>query len=619
MGVASAEDFAGFNWVFGLWENVALTIMTATEPLFVALNETTTELIVVVGFGWLLLVILRLGEGAGRTFFAGILIFLLLAYGMRPATVTLPSGASVRMVEVQAVPLKIVMAIHVMYRQAFDQVLSDQTVAGTIVPAQAAIDNMVGRSADVFAGSDLARLIRDYNASCAPAPAELAGPEHAAKVEALHAIGLLGGGGLGIPDKEVGLIAQARTGLGGAWTYVFGSAEENGGWGAYLLGGGAARTGLEHVLDQRAIQSRREAGTRALESAGPFMGSSYALPTQAHWAARLAGQDDATPSYLPISKMPNQKSTIVGDDQGIMFRPSSCVEAYQIAQMGAEQAYQALRDSGQVIAGGQRVSAEVGAVSTAVAWQRFMARSLERTTGMSAGGTEVAGGILAAAQMFKNFSSWLDLQTLLPGYVIISAWLFWIVLILAPLFLLLAPLRGATILVNWLSLLLLPVIAVMTAQMITVAISQTMAAVAVAQAGAASGWTGVGADYDGLRGLMSAVAAVSLGLSTWITSSMLGVSLGGLAGSLSGAVATASDAGRFAMKAVGVAMLGARLVGIGAAASSRGGGGSSPQNGAGVSPSVPRPPNPVGPSSIPPPRPSSQGAGRSLNPPKPNK
>lgn len=312
MSVASAEDFAGFNWVFGLWENVALTIMTATEPLFVALNETSTELIVVVGFGWLLLVILRLGEGAGRTFFAGILIFLLLAYGMRPATVTLPSGASVRMVEVQAVPLKIVMAIHVMYRQAFDQVLSDQTVAGTIVPAQAAIDNMVGRSADVFAGSDLARLIRDYNVSCAPAPAELAGAEHAAKVEALHAIGLLGGGGLGIPDKEVGLIAQARTGLGGAWTYVFGSAEENGGWGAYLLGGGAARTGLEHVLDQRAIQSRREAGIRALESAGPFMGSGYALPTQSHWAATLAGQEDATPSYLPISKMPNQKSTIVG-------------------------------------------------------------------------------------------------------------------------------------------------------------------------------------------------------------------------------------------------------------------------------------------------------------------
>ena len=167
-------------------------------------------------------------------------------------------------------------------------------------------------------------------------------------------------------------------------------------------------------------------------------------------------------------------------------------------------------------------------------------------------------------------------------------------------------------LTNWLSLLMLPVISIMTAQMITVAISQTMAAVAVAQAGAASGWAGIGADYDGLRGLMSAIAAVSLGLSTWITSSMLGVSLGGLAGSLSGAVATASDAGRLAMKAVGFAMMGSRLLG-----SSAGRGlGSSMSKGVGTSSSGARPANPIGPVSTPTFRPNGQNAGK-LNPPKP--
>lgn len=615
MSIGTAEDFAGFNWVFGLWENVALTILTATEPLFVAFNETSNALIVAVGFGWMLLVALRVGQGAARTVLSGIMIFLVVAYGMRPVTVTLPSGATVRLVEAQAVPLSFVMTIHKIYREAFDQVLSDQTVAGTIVPAQSAIDNMVGRSAQVFAGSDLARLIRDYNASCAPAPAELAGPEHAAKVEALQAIGLLGGGGLGIPDEEVGVIAQARTAIGGAWTYVFGSAEENGGWGAYLLGGGAARTSLSQVLDQRAIQSRREAGIRALEAAGPFMGDRYALPTQAHWAAKLAGESQATPSYLSISAVPGQESAIVGDDQGIMFRPTSCIEAYKIAQMGAEQAYQALRESGAVIASGQRVSAEVGAVSTATAWQRFMAGSLQKTAGLSRGDSEVAGSFLAAAQMWKNFSGWLDLQTLLPGYVIMSAWLFWIVLLLAPFFLMLAPLRGGRMLTNWLSLLMLPVISVMTAQMITVAVSQTVAAVAVAQAGAASGWSGVGADYDGLRGLRSAIAAVSLGISTWITSSMLGVSLGGLAGSLSGAVATASDVGRLGMKAVGFATMGSRIASIAGAASTGRRRGSKTQSGNETPPSMPPSANPVGPSSIPTFRPGSPGV-RSLNPPK---
>ncbi|MGX0954489.1 hypothetical protein AB7M18_000617 [Pseudomonas viridiflava] len=612
MSIATAEDFAGFNWVFGLWENVALTILTATEPLFIALNETSNALIIAVGFGWLFLVALRVGEGAARTFLSGIIIFLALAYGMRPVSVILPSGATVRLVEAQAVPLNFVMTIHKIYREAFDQVLSDQTVAGTIVPAQAAIDNMVGRSADVFAGSDLARLIRDYNASCAPGPAELAGPEHAAKIEALQAIGLLGGGGLGIPEEDVGVIAQARAALGGAWTYAFGSAEKNGGWGAYLLGGGAARASLEHVLDQRAIRSRREAGIQALASAGPFMGDRYALPTQAHWSAKLAGQSEATPSYLPISNMPGQQSAVIGDGQGVMFRPTSCLEAYKIAQMGAEQAYRALRDSGEVIAGGQRVSAEVGAVSTASAWQRFMARSLEKTTGLSREGSEVAGGFLAAAQMWKNFGGWLDLQTLLPGYVIMSAWLFWIVLLLAPFFLMLAPLRGGRMLSNWLALLMLPVISVMVAQLITVAISQTMAAVAVAQAGAASGWSGIGADFDGLRGLMSAIAAVLLSLATWVTSSMLGVSLGGLAGSLSGAVATASDAGRMAMKVAGFAMMGSRVLGASAGRA----GGASISTRAGRSSSGSRPANPIGPVSPPSFRPNGESAGK-LNPPKP--
>ncbi|WP_312243369.1 hypothetical protein [Stutzerimonas nitrititolerans] len=572
MSIATAENFSGFNWVFGIWESVALTILAATEPLFVAFNETSTGLIAASGFAWLVLIASRVAsDGIVRALAGGILIFLVVAYGLKPASMQLPSGATVRLVEAQAIPLKFVMTIHRLYRQAFDKVLSDQTVAGTVIPAQAAIDDLVGRSADLFADSDLAQLIRDYNSSCAPSPAELAGPEHSARIEALHAIGLFGGGGLGIPDSELGLLAQARTTFGGAWEFVFGSAEENGGWGAYLIGGGAARVGLQRSYDMRAMQSRREAGIKAIEKVGPFMGGRYALPTQAHWAAKFAGQPDATAGYLPISLMPGQKSAIVGDVQAIMFQPTSCIEAYRIAQLGAEQAYQALKESGAVIAGGQRVSAEVGAVSTAVAWHRFMSRSLEQTTGISREGSEIASGILATAQMFKNVASWLDLQTLLPGYVFVAAWVFWIVLLLAPLFLLLAPLRGAQMLGSWLALLLLPVVGIIVVQALIVAISQVTAAVAVAQAGAASGWTGSGAEFDGLRGLMSTVAAISLTLASWIAGSMLGVSPSGLAGSLSGAVATASDAGRFASRAVGAAMLISRLGGAGVASRSRGG------------------------------------------------
>lgn len=569
MSTATAENFAGFNWVFALWDSTALTIIAATEPLFKVLHEFSTALIVVVGFAWCVLIALRVGDGISRVLVGGLLIFaVFLPYGMKPAAVQLPSGATVQMVEAQAIPLKFVMSAHKIFRSLLDPVMSSYTVAGTIVPAQAAIDDIVGRSADVFAGSDLAQLIRDYNASCVPHTNNLAGPERATKVEALHSIGLLGGGGLGIPDQEISLISQARTALDGAWTFVSGSAEENGGWIAYLLGGGAARTGLERVLDQRAMQSRREEGLRMLEHVGPFMGGRYKLPAKDFWAAKFSGKSGAQPTYLPISLIPSQQRVVVApaEYEEIHFQPSSCAEAYRVAQLGAEQAYQALRESGEVIAGGQRVSAEVGAVSTAVAWQRLMGRSLQHTTDLSAEGSEVAGGILASAQMFKNLKGWLDLQTLLPGYVILSAWVFWIVLLLAPLFLLLAPLRGGQIIAQWLALLLLPVIGVMVAQIINFGASMVMAAVAVGQAGAASGWTGAGADYDALRGMMTGLAAGVLGFSTWITGSMLGVSLSGLTGSLSGAVATASEAGAFVSKAVGMAMVVGRLGRMGGAA-----------------------------------------------------
>lgn len=563
MSTATAENFAGFNWVFALWDSSALTIIVATEPLFIVLREFSAELISAVGIAWFFLMAWRVGaDGFARVLLGGLVMFVLfLPYGMKPAAVQLPSGATVQMVEAQAIPLKFVMAAHRLFRSLFDPVMSNQIVAGTIVPAQAAIDDIVGRSAVMFAGSDLAQLIRDYNASCVPQTNNLAGPERATKIEALHAIGLLGGGGLGIPDEEISLISQARTAFNGAWTFMFGSAEENGGWGAYLLGGGAARTGLEQVLDQRTMQSRREEGLRMIEHVRPFMGGRYRLPSKNYWTAKFSGNSEAQPTYLPISLMPSQQRVVVAPEEyeEVHFQPSSCVEAYRVAQLGAEQAYQALRESGEVIAGGQRVSAEVGAVSTAVAWQRFMARSLQHTTDLSAGGSEVAGGILASAQMFKNLKGWLDLQTLLPGYVILAAWAFWIVLLLAPLFLLLAPLRGGQIIAQWLALLLVPVVGVMVAQIINFGASMVMAAVAVGQAGAASGWIGAGADYDALRGMMTGLAAGVLGFATWITGSMLGVSLSGLAGSLSGAVATASEAGSFVSKAVGMAMLVGRL------------------------------------------------------------
>ncbi|WP_248747514.1 MULTISPECIES: hypothetical protein [unclassified Pseudomonas] len=600
---ATPEGYAGFGWIFALWDDVGMTMLAATQPIFTAFNSSSVGLSGAVGFAWLIMTVLRAYDGLARSLASGAVIFFFVLYGMRPATVQLPSGTSVNLVEIQATPLKLAMAVHRIYRSALDGVLSEHTIAGSIIPAQAAVDDIVARGAQLYQGTDLARLIQDYNASCAPGRAELAGPEHAAKVESLHAVGLLGGGGLGIPDEQIGLLAQIKAAGDGLGKYLNGSAEENGGWLNYLLGGGAARTGLNQAVDIGSIRSRREAGMAALETSGPFQGGRYALPTQAHWQALFTGKSDATPSYLPITMIPGQKSEVVGgDNTAIMFQPSSCVEAYKIAQLGAEQAYQALKEAGGTIAGGQRVSAEVGAVSTATAWQRFMTRSLQSTTGLSKESSEIGAGVLASVQMFKDMSGWLDLQTLLPGYVMLSAWLFWLVLLAAPVALLLTPLRGARVLMSWASLLFFPVIAMLFAHALIVAVSLVMASVAIGQAAAASGWTGSGAGFDAIRGFMGAIAAILLAITTWIASSLTGVSLGGLAGSLTGAMATASGVGGFAARAVGTVMAISRLGAMRGGAVGRGGGGS----GVGGSTIPPRPVSPslAGSGSLPPVRPA---------------
>ncbi|MHC8390182.1 hypothetical protein ACYZTM_19595 [Pseudomonas sp. MDT2-39-1] len=603
---ATPEGYAGFSWIFALWEDVGMTMLAATQPIFTALNNSSSTLVFSVGIIWLIMIMLRVADGGlARGLAGGVVIFFVMLLGMKPATVQLPSGVSVTLIDAQATTLKVAMAVHRMYRSALDGVLSEHTIAGSIVPAQAAVDDIAARGAQIYQGTDLARLIHDYNTSCAPSRAELGGAEHATRIEAMHAVGLLGGGGLGIPDEQISLIAQAKAAGGGITTYMTGSAEENGGWLNYLLGGGAARKGIEKAVDLGSVQARREAGIAALGSAGPFMGDRYALPTKVHWQALFAGQPDSTPSYLPITLIPGQKSQVIGvDDNAMMFQPTSCLEAYKIAQLGAEQAYLALKEAGGTIAGGQRVSAEVGAVSTAVAWQRFITRSLEKTTGLSPDGAEVGAGILASVQMFKDWSGWLDLQTLLPGYVLLSAWLFWIVLLAAPLALLLAPLRGVGVLVSWLSLLFFPVIAMLFAHALIVAVSLVMAAVAIGQAAAASGWSGSGADFDAVRGFMGAIAAILLAITTWIASSLTGVSVGGLAGSLTGAMATASGVGGFVTRAVGTVMAISRLGALGAA----GGKGRSPGGGSGGSggttPPRPIPPSPTGSSSAPHARPA---------------
>lgn len=574
----SPEAWAGFAWIVGMWDQVAITLLAASAPVIEAMSVASKSLALAISLVWLPLLIKQSAEvGLYRAAAGGFMIWVGLAFGLSETEQKLPSGATIKVVWAQSLGLNLSMSVHKIFHNVLVQVIPSQTVAGQIIPAQSALDDAVGRSADLYAGSDLARLIRDYNASCAPSPSEIAGPANAAKAEALHAVGLLGGGGLGIPEEEINTIAQidrAGDGLMSFFKGAFGDMEKNGGFFSYF-NGGSARIGLRQAYDLRTIQQRREAGVEALKNnATPFMGDQYSLPTEQHWTAIFSGDPESTPSYLPITMMPKQTSSAVSvngqEVTGTAFRPSSCAEAYQIAQLGAEQAYRAMKKTAGNVAGGQAVSAETSSLAAVGAWQRFLGQSLQKTAGLKSGDAEAAGGLLAAFQGIKNFFGWLDLQTLLPLYVLGSAWMYWFAVVATPGFLILAPFGGMKVLQTWFRVLIFPVISMILVHALVITMSLCLAALSLLQAGAASSWQGGGADYDALRGSLSAMSALMLGLITMWSSQISGLCVGAMSGALTNASATASGAAGALARIPNMVLAGGRLAKIGQAAGAAG-------------------------------------------------
>jgi hypothetical protein len=568
----SAEGWAGFAWVLAIWDQTVLELLAATSPIFDALAGVNLQIAGLVSGAWLILITCRLAEVRFlRGLVAGMIMFPIIAVGLSRATITLPGGGEVQATEIQRVGFGLAMGIHSIYSAALNEVLSKQTVAGSILPAQAAMDRAVGRSAALYEGSDLAQLIRDYNASCAPRPSEIAGPQNVTKIEALHAIGLMGGGGLGIPEDEVSLLAQASTGAEGLMNWITGASDidGNGGFLSYVMGG-AARIAMNEVVDMRAIQERRDAGLEYLQSTGPFEGGRYALPTQAHWQAVFSGKQDDSAGYLPITMIEGQKSQLVTEETTTTFQPSSCADAYKIAQLGAEQAYKAMKTTGKSMPGGQSVSAEASTIAAAGAWQKFLSQSMENT-GMQKGNAEVVGGVLSGVQWLKNLSSWFDLQTIIPGYIVANAWLFVIVLVAGPFFLLLAPLRGFQALSQWAQLLLFCVLTMVFLHILVIGLSQAVAASAFTQSATAAGWQG-GAPDDAVRGSTGLMGAMLLSLTTWICFQLTGVNVSALAGSMSGAVSTATGVANMAGSAISFATKAGKVAKIAGGTLSKSGG-----------------------------------------------
>lgn len=538
------EGLAGFAWVFALWQDTVLTLTSATEPVLLAMSNSARPWIYAVGLCWTLLLAYRLGRDGLRGILAGLIIFFIVLYGFRPATLEI-GGASVQMIEAQAIPMTIILTAQDGFADALANVLNEHTVAGELVPAQAAVDLQVNRAANKFRGTDLAALIQDYNASCTPQPGIFHGEYAKHHVEHLQAVGLMAGGALGIPAEEFSVMATAKKALmslPGVKLLFGGDGEHRGFLERWTPAGRTVSVwrDLSGALDTVQVRERRGKGMEYLEAAAPVfiphvqLDGRYAMPTQTHWQAVFAGEPSATPSYLTAADVSGVNITERGDT-GVHFMPLSCLEAYRLAQAGAEEAYRALRAVSGTIHGGHAVSAETGALASAAAWQKFLSTSLQQT-GSSRTTADAAAGVLSVVQGFKDLFTWMDMQTLVPMFVIGNAWLLWLTILVAPVVLILAPLRGLDVIAGWLSILGFCLLSLIFSYAIIISMSLVMAWVAIGQAGAAAGWAGDGADLDGLRGSMGILAGGAILLASWIASILTRVSPQALTGMLSSTV-----------------------------------------------------------------------------------
>lgn len=534
-----SESLAGLSWLFELFDGAVNFLIVATAPFLAMVGHEISEWLLAVAFLALIIMMIRLpNDGPFRAIFSTTAIFLAIVYGLQPTPLTLTNGTTVQATHAQRIAYTLIMSFNATLNRAIAATLSEVNVDGQFIPTAALIDYSVERTASQYANSDLGRLIRDYNEQCSPPLTQFVTEAEKTTVEAYHAIGLLGGAGIGIPDEQVSRWAQIR--IAGGSVIDFAAAMSP--WSS-----NADALDSISVLDAGAVRNRREEGLAALAKDNQVFVASesrpYTLPTKEHWAALASGQSDAKPSYLKVGDAPGDiRDSLIdhvhawkpdegGKEAALGYSPSSCVEAYKVAQFAAEQAYKAFVELGDKHAsGGQSTDTQAGVISAGKSWMKIQQATLAGGPEQKAGTwNTLLSGSIASWQMGKSWMDWLELQTLLPAYVGGMAGFFWLVFMTGPIAIALSPLRGVSSLTQWAGMMFFPVLCITFAHLLAVCASVMMSAAALVKAALSAGWQGGGSDIDLIYGSLQLVFGLLLAASTWLAASMTGVSLGGLA------------------------------------------------------------------------------------------
>lgn len=539
----SPEDLAGFDWMLDGFDQLVADLMILTAPMFESIANSVRPMVPGISYAMLALAMLNVARaGIFRTLGFCAVTWFVLGWGLNPTSIQISESASVQTPKIVWAGYQLAIGTRQVLGLGVTGLAERMGANGAIMPSAAIKQAAADRAAAVFQGTDLARLVRDYNAQCTPDGAVV--QDGSISLEALHAIGLAGGSGLGIPDEEVGFIAQATATYSGALSAI------------RVLGGNLGSMdgvwdGVNKRLDFSAIRSRRAQGREFLEQQGrgfePSGSRPYLLPSQQHWAGVYEKRSTAESenSYLSLADAPFDLEPVAwpaggaqGSSQG--FYPGTCVDAYRTAQFAAEQAYQGLLASGGRPSSGQRADTEGGRVAAALAWQRALNRSMTGSAEGEGGWTAVAGGI-AVVQGVKNEVAWLEMYSYLPAYVTGLAVLLWLLLLIAPIFMLSTAVLGFRGFQTWLGGVLFTALAIVFTQFLVIGTSFAMSGAAVYQSALASGWAGNGTDIDMIMGVLQWAGMFIICASTVAAGWVTGFSVGPLGAAAAAAVATTSS------------------------------------------------------------------------------
>lgn len=502
-------DVGNFGWLFQSGLDAMISSLLSMGTKHAELAESVRQLARSVPYLSLTWIVWNLVRGKPTSIPVGVFITSLFVFiALQKQTVSFPGRASLEMTKGQSFALEIILPTYEKLVQVYRTKDNEQSAL--------MIADLTEREISPFMGSDLAKLMKDYKQNCEP------GPNDSAQVPdtTWQAVGLRGGGALGVPDSQVSIFSSSTAdklaGLNFSWFPQIRQAMA--------------------LIDTYKAGGRREAGKDALKGLSKdkwTTGKRYLLPSEAGWKSRLSGGVDEPTGYLNPWKVENGSladPALLSEPKSVRnryFVPDNCYEAYQAAQIGAEEGYRAVGE--RIRPSNLAPNSEPSVVAGVRAWSDIVNKSLSSVYSGSDSSNfaekvrENTSEAVGALNETKGALATLDLAAKLPWFVYLTSMGQAALIHIFPLAALLACVFGIEILLYWIRLLVFTYLSLLFAEGILYLVASQLTKISFIQAATAISSSGTPLDIEGMRGVLAGGAGFVILVATWAAGALLRV------------------------------------------------------------------------------------------------